>query len=510
MPVDIHLQRWRRMALAAHVALASLTTLPGSALAQIPSPAPRQPAALAHSAKPPAPQTPQPPALQAAQTLQADPAFARDVYRELIEINTTDSTGDTHRAAQAMAQRLITAGFPAADVKVFETAPKRGNLVARLRGTGKKKPLLLLAHTDVVEAKREDWTTDPFKLVEKGGYFYARGSMDDKYMAAAFITNLVRYRREGYRPERDIILALTTDEEIADHHRRGIRWLIDKQRPLIDAELALNEGGGVGVKNGKPIWNSVQTTEKLYQSFWLEVKNPGGHSSMPRADNAIYELSAGLTRLAQHSFPVQLNATTRVYFERMAKLEQGQLADDMRAILEPKPDPAVVERLSALPPYNAQLRTTCVATQLDAGHAENALPQLARAMVNCRIAPGDSVAQVQKALTRVLANDKIKVTADRPDTPSQPSPLNPQLLAHIERLTAKFWPGISVLPTMSSGATDSRFLRNIGIPSYGHSGLENDIFDFRAHGKDERVSVKAFHRGHQYLYELIKALAGGS
>jgi acetylornithine deacetylase/succinyl-diaminopimelate desuccinylase-like protein len=233
--------------------------------------------------------------------------LAREVYRELVEINTTQSVGDTHRAALAMAARLKAAGFPEADVQVFETGPKRGNLVARLRGSGKRKPLLLLAHTDVVEAKREDWTTDPFAFVEKDGYFYGRGSGDDKFMAAAFVVNLIRYKQEGYRPERDLILALTTDEEISDRNHYGITWLLEKQRGLIDAELALNEGGGVGVKNGKPIWNSLQTTEKLFQSFWLEVKNSGGHSSQPRADNAIYELSAGLTRLAAFRFPVKLN-----------------------------------------------------------------------------------------------------------------------------------------------------------------------------------------------------------
>jgi acetylornithine deacetylase/succinyl-diaminopimelate desuccinylase-like protein len=439
----------------------------------------------------------------------ASKQFARDVYRELVEINTTESVGDTHRAALAMAERLKAGGFPDSDVQVFETAPKRGNLVARLRGSGKRRPLLLLAHTDVVEAKPEDWTTDPFALVEKSGYFYARGSGDDKFMAAAFVVNLIRYKQEGYRPDRDLILALTTDEEISDRNHCGITWLLEKQRGLIDAELAINEGGGVGVKNGKPIWNSLQTTEKLFQSFWLEVHNPGGHSSQPRADNAIYELSAGLTRLAGFRFPVMLNATTRLYFERMAELEQGEVAADMRAILAAQPDEAAVERLSAKPPYNAQLRTTCVATRLEGGHAENALPQLARAMVNCRLLPGHSVEDVQKSLVGVLGN-KITVTPDRRDTASPPSPLNTQLVSAIDKLTGQFWPGIRVLPTMSAGATDSRFLRNAGIPSYGHSGLANDIFDVRAHGKDERVSVKAFFDGQEYLYRLVKLLSGGT
>jgi acetylornithine deacetylase/succinyl-diaminopimelate desuccinylase-like protein len=439
-----------------------------------------------------------------------DGELGRDVFRELVEIDTSQSVGDTQRAALAMARRLRAAGFPERDVRVFETAKKRGNLVARLHGTGKKKPLLLLAHTDVVEAKREDFSTDPFKLVEKDGYLYARGTSDDKYMAATFITTLIRYRREGYHPDRDLIVALTTDEEIADEHHLGINWLIEKQRPLIDAEFALNEGGGVGVISGKPSWNSLQTTEKRFQTFFLEVRDSGGHSSQPRKDNAIYTLAAGLERLSHFDFPVELNPITRVYFERMAKIETSPLAQDMAAVLAPKPDPAAVGRLSAKPPYNAQLRTTCVATQLEAGHAQNALPQLARATVNCRILPGGSVEEVQKTLTKVLADGRITIIPSHLDVTSAPSPLLPELTAAIEKVSAKFWPGVPLLPTMSAGATDSRFLRNAGIPAYGHSGLAQDIFDVRAHGKDERVSIDAFNAGQQYLYELIKELAGGS
>jgi acetylornithine deacetylase/succinyl-diaminopimelate desuccinylase-like protein len=436
--------------------------------------------------------------------------LARDVFRELVELDTSQSAGDMLKAARAMSKRLLAAGLPEADVRVFETAAQRGNLVARLRGTGKKKPLLLLAHLDVVEAKREDWSFEPFKLTEKDGYFYGRGTSDDKYMAASFVTLLMRYRREGYRPDRDVILALTTDEEISDQHHYGINWLLEKQRPLIDAEFALNEGGGVGVIDGKPAWNSLQTTEKLYQTFFLEVKDPGGHSSQPRKENAIYTLAAGLGRLAAFAFPVELNATTRLYFERMASIEKTPLAQDMRAVLAARPDPAAIERLSAKPPYNAQLRTTCVATQLQAGHAENALPQLARATVNCRILPGQTVEAVQKTLARVLASDQIQIIPKERDTPSEPSALNPELTAAIEKLTAKYWPGIGLLPTMSAGATDSRFLRNAGIPSYGHSGLAQDVFDVRAHGKDERIPVASFYEGQRYLYELVKTLAGGS
>jgi len=408
-----------------------------------------------------------------------------------------------------MAARLRAAGFPMADVHVYQTAPKRGNLVVRLRGTGKKKPLLLLAHLDVVEAKPEDWSTPPFQLVEKDGYFYARGSGDDKYMAASFVANLIRYRQERYQPERDLILALTTDEEISDRFHYGINSLLEKHRELIDAEFALNEGGGVGVKDNKPIWNSIQTSEKVYQSFWLAVTNSGGHSSQPRKDNAIYTLARGLGRLEQFDFPLRLNDTTRSYFERMAKIEQGQLRSDIQSLLSPKPDPKAIERLSAKAPYNAQLRTTCVATRLEGGHADNALPQLARAMLNCRILPGSSVDEVQATLVRVLADEQIQLSPEPRDTSSSPSALEPELVSAIEQLTAEFWPGVPILPTMSAGATDGRFLRNAGIPTYGHSGLANDIFDVRAHGKDERVSVDAFFKGQEYLYRLVKALAGG-
>jgi len=435
--------------------------------------------------------------------------FAREVYQELVQINTTASAGDTYQAAQAMAARLKAAGFPEADVHVFETGPKRGNLVARLRGTGKRKPILLMAHIDVVEAKREDWTTDPFQLVEKDGYFYGRGTGDDKYMAATFVSNLIRYKQEQYQPDRDLIVALETDEESGDPTRYGIGWLLQNHRDLIDAELALNEGGGVGVKDGKPIYNSIQTSEKVFQSFWLEVRNAGGHSSQPRRDNAIYQLAAGLERLAKFDFPVQLNETTRQYFAQMSRIEHGEDARDMQAVLADPPDLAAAARLSQKAPYNAQLRTTCVATRLQGGHADNALPQVARAMVNCRILPNHSTEEIQSTLVRVLADDGIIVTPEAPAKPSPPSPLDPQLVKTIAKLTAKFWPGIPVLPIMSTGASDSLYLRNAGIPAYGHSGLAANIFDVRAHGKDERVDVEAFFTGQEYLYELVKQLAGG-
>jgi acetylornithine deacetylase/succinyl-diaminopimelate desuccinylase-like protein len=440
---------------------------------------------------------------------EVDRQLARDVYEELVEINTSQSAGDTYKASLAMAARLRAAGFTDDEVQTFETAPRRGNLVARLRGSGQGKPILLLAHLDVVEAKREDWSSDPYELIEKEGYFYGRGTADDKFMAAAFVTNFIRYKKEGYRPTRDIILALTTDEEISDRNNLGIRWLLANHRDLIDAEFALNEGGTVAFIDGKPTWNSVQTTEKLFQSFWLESRNKGGHSSQPSKDNAIYRLAAALDRISKLDFPVKLNATTKLYFEKMSSIEVGQVGLDMKSVAAAQPDAASVARLAQKPTYNALLRTTCVATRLEGGHADNALPQLARALVNCRIAPGDSIDYVEKTLIETLADGEIKVLRDRADTPSEPSALSPRVLGPIEKLSKKYWPSIPVIPTMSTGATDGRFLRNAGIPTYGHSGLGTDVFDNRAHGKDERVNVERFYTGHDYLYELVKTYGNG-
>jgi acetylornithine deacetylase/succinyl-diaminopimelate desuccinylase-like protein len=447
----------------------------------------------------------------AAEAMSPQQQFAFDIYKELVEINTVTATGDTALAAEAMAARLRTAGFADEDIHVFSPAPHKGNLVARLRGSGARKPILLLAHLDVVPANREDWSVDPFKLTEQDGYYYARGSGDDKYMAAAFVTNLIRYKQEGYKPDRDIIVALETDEEILDRDALGIQWLLKNHRDLIDAEFALNEGGGVGLKDGKPIRNSVQTSEKVSLSYQLEVKNKGGHSSVPSRDNAIYRLAEGLVRLSKFSFPLKLNETTRAYFERTAQFEGEQTAADMRTVLSDKPDPAAMSfvRLAANPVYNAQLRTTCVATMLQGGHAVNALPQLATAKVNCRIMPGESVDEVKATLERVLADDQIAVTQLDQPVLSAPSALHEEIMGSIEKLTKEFWPTAVVLPTMSAGATDGSYLRNAGIPTYGHSGLAGDVNDIRAHGKDERVLIKSFYQGEDYLYRLVKLLSGG-
>jgi acetylornithine deacetylase/succinyl-diaminopimelate desuccinylase-like protein len=444
-----------------------------------------------------------------AETLTPAQQLTHDIYQELIGINTVTATGDTARAAQAMADRLLASGFAARDVNVFHPAERKGNLVARLRGTGARKPILLLAHLDVVEAKREDWSMEPFKLTEQDGHFYGRGSGDDKYMAAVFIANLIRYRQEGFTPERDIIVVLETDEEILDRNKAGMQWLLEHHRDLLDAELAFNEGASIGLKDGKAVRVGVQTSEKVPANFLLEVKNPGGHSSLPTRENAIYTLAAGLVRLGQFNFPVQLNETTRAWLERAAALEEPQIAQDMRAVAAGTADAVAIERLSAKPLYNAQLRTTCVATGLHGGHAENALPQSARATVNCRVLPGESVDQVHRTLVRVLNDNQISVTPTWVHVQSAPSPIDPRVMDAIARLSAEFWPGAPVIPTMSTGATDGSFLRNTGIPTYGHSGLAINVDDIRAHGKDERILVKSFYEGAEYLYRLVQTLAGG-
>ena len=438
----------------------------------------------------------------------ANDARAREIFKQLIEINTTDTPGgNVTRAAEAMAARLKAAGFADADVQVLGPDPRKGNLVARLRGTGAKRPLLLLAHLDVVEAKREDWSFDPFVFREQDGYFYGRGTSDDKSMAAHFVANLIRLKEEGFRPERDLILALTADEEGGTFN--GVDWLIKNHRNLIDAEFSINEGGGGTMRGGKYLTNEIQASEKVFQDFRLEVTNSGGHSSLPVKDNAIYHLAEGLARLAKFDFPVELNEVTRGYFERSATVQtDSKMAADMRAVAKTPPDLAAAARLSAsLPYYNAQMRTTCVATRLNGGHANNALPQLAGANVNCRILPGVSPAAVKDKLVEVLADPKIKVSFVGEATPSKPSPLRPDVIGAVESLTKEMFPGVIVVPVMSTGATDGLYLRNGEIPTYGVDGSFGDIDDVRAHGRDERIGVKQFYEGLEFQYRLIKALA---
>ena len=429
--------------------------------------------------------------------------LVHDVYKQLVEINTTDSVGNTTTAAEAMAARLRSAGFPAADVQVLAPNPRKGNLVARLRGSTSEKPILLLAHLDVVEAKREDWSLDPFAFTEKDGYYYGRGTSDDKAMAAIFVASLIRYKQEGYVPKRDIILALTADEETGDYN--GVQWLLKEHRDLIDASFAINEGGSARLQEGKRLYNGVGASEKMYVSFRLETHNKGGHSSVPRKDNAIYQLATGLSRLANYTFPVHLNEVTRAYFDRMSKIEDGQTAADMAAVA--KGDAAASARLSETPVYNALMRTTCVATRLEGGHADNALPQSARATVNCRILPDESADEVRNTIVNVLNDPGIDVTWIDKARPSPPSPLTPEVMRPIEEVTSEFWPGVPVMPLMATGASDSLYLRNAGIPSYGVSGLFSEIGDNRAHGRDERVGIPQFYESAQFLYTLVKRLS---
>ncbi len=433
-------------------------------------------------------------------------ALARDIFRELIGIDTTDEHGATTPAAEAIARRLREAGLPAADAQVIGPTPTKGNLVARLRGTGARRPLLLLAHLDVVEARREDWTVDPFTLLERDGFFYGRGAEDVKDGAAIMTANVIQFIKEGYRPDRDLILALTADEEGGTSN--GVQWLLDEHRNLIDAELCLNfDGGDFEALGTRRVSGAIQAAEKGYADFTLEVTDAGGHSSLPRPGNAIYRLSAGLLRIADFTFPVHLNEVTRSFFARRAPLESGERAADMREAGGENPSAAAVGRLLSDMYYNALVRTTCVATLVTAGHAANALPQRARANVNCRIVPGETEEEVRSALVRVLNDPTISVSHPAPRQ-NPASPLRPDVLAAVDRATAAVYPGLPIIPTMETGATDGRLLRGAGIPTYGISGVFLDDLDDRSHGRDERVGVRDFYDGLAFNDRLIRTLSG--
>jgi acetylornithine deacetylase/succinyl-diaminopimelate desuccinylase-like protein len=407
-----------------------------------------------------------------------------------------------------MARRLVTAGLPEADVQVISLAPGVHSLVARLRGRDSAaRPILLMAHIDVVGARKDDWSFDPFEFRELDGYYYGRGTNDNKAGAAMLVSNFIRFRQEGFVPSRDLIIVLTGDEETTGD---SIRTLLEKHRSLVDAEFALNtDAGGGELREGKAVGFSVQTAEKVYLSFTLEVRNKGGHSSLPEPDNAIYRLAEGLTRLSRFEFPVTLNETTRGFFERAAATQSGTVASDMRAVVQ-NGDAAAARRLSAVPYYNSIMRTTCVATELSGGHAENALPQLARATVNCRMLPEDPPDNVEARLREILADPHITMARVRAPVPSPVSPLRPPIMQPIERLAGEIWPGAVVIPEMSTGATDGLYTRSAGIPTYGVSGIFERIDDVRAHGRDERIGVKAYHDAARFWYELVKTLASGS
>jgi acetylornithine deacetylase/succinyl-diaminopimelate desuccinylase-like protein len=444
----------------------------------------------------------------AAPTPPADRALAREIFQQLVEIDTSQSNGDTTRAAEAVAARLRAAGFPAADIQVLGPSPRKGNLVARLHGSGRERPLLLLAHLDVVDARRSDWSLDPFRFTEQGGYFYGRGTQDDKSLAALWISTMIRLRREGRRLDRDVILALTADEEAGPED--GVAWLLAHHRPLIDAALCLTEAGNGQIKDGRHLAIHVQPTEKSYLTLELSVTNKGGHSSLPEPDNAIVRLADALGRVHRHTFPVEVVPAARGYFERMAALTPGPLAADMRAVAGARPDPAAAERLSRLPHYNACLRTTCVPTQISGGHAENALPQAARATVNCRVLPGHSADEVVAALRAAIDDAAVKIDVKETPITNLSSPLPPDFVSTIERAGAAVWPGVPVVPILLAGATDGRFLRAAGIPTYGLTGLFVDVADIRAHGRDERLLVSSFFDAQDFLYRLILDLTRAS
>ena len=451
-----------------------------------------------------------------AQTDDATRRLSYDIFKQLIEINTTDSVGNVTTASDAMAKRLIDAGFSPDDVKILGPNERKKNLVVRLRGTGAQKPILFIGHLDVVEAPREEWSTDPFQLTEKDGYFYGRGTDDMKSEDAVLVTTFIRLKQENYKPSRDLILALTADEEGGKSN--GVDWLLKNHRELVDAEFVINpDGGGVDLRKGKPLLMSMDATEKLYADYQVEATNPGGHSSLPRPDNSIYELANALARLEHYQFPFELNSVTRAFFERTAAIETGESSADMRAILADPPDPAAIARLSQDPYFNSTMRTTCVATRLDAGLANNALPQAAYANVNCRILPGHSREQVRQDLVRILGDQKIavryvdtngKVHDQAPDAVALPPvPLRTDVMKPLEEAAHEVWPGIPVIPTMATGASDGVYTNAVGIPTYSVSGMALEMGDDRAHARDERVPVKSYYGDLDFYYRFVKKLA---
>jgi acetylornithine deacetylase/succinyl-diaminopimelate desuccinylase-like protein len=439
------------------------------------------------------------------QSLTANQKMAREILKELIEINTTVNAGST-KAAEAMAVRLKAAGFPEEDIQLVGAEPQHMNLVVRYRGKGIHAPILFIGHLDVVEALQQDWSFAPFKFLESGGYFYGRGTTDMKHDDASLVAGLIRLKQEQFVPNRDIIVALTEGEESGVAN--GVQWLLANRRNLIDAEYCINpDAGGGDLKKGTASILAIQTSEKVYLDYQLEVHNKGGHSSLPVKENAIYRLAEALTRISKLRFPIKLNETTRLNFERSAIKETGQTREDMLAAAKIPTDLAAAERLAEVSPiYNSQMRTTCVATVLKGGHANNALPQSAQAIVNCRMLPDDKPDDVLAAIQAAIADEQVEVSSVYSSTASPVSPLRKDVLETLDRLAASMWPGVTVVPAMSTGASDAKPLRAAGIPVYGISGMFGDPNDIRAHGKDERIGVREFYQGVEFMYQFIKAL----
>ncbi len=453
------------------------------------------------------------PATAAPADIRPDQAAFRGLYKELIETNTAFSNGSCTLAAEKMAARLKAAGFKDNDIKLFSvpTHPREGGLVAVLPGTDPKaRAILLLSHLDVVEAKRADWTRDPFVMVEEDGYFYGRGASDDKAHVAIFTDTMARLKAGGTKLRRPLKLALTCGEEGGNGDVfNGAEWLVKEHKDWIDAEFALNEGSvGIRDTDGKPVSLGMQAGEKVYQDFRVEATNPGGHSSRPRPDNAIYELATALSSIGAYEFPVQFSDTTRAYFTETARLTGGETGAAMLRLLANPQDNAANSVVSKDPTFHSMLRTTCVATMLDGGHANNALPQRAGANVNCRMFPGDPVENVRMQLARAAGNPAITVTPSGDISPTPPPPpLTPLVYGTARKLAEKHFPGVPVLPAMSTGATDGRFLNALGIPTYGVPGRFSDPDGNGVHGLNERKSVAGLYAERDYLFDLITAYA---
>ena len=438
-------------------------------------------------------------------------AIAKEIFAELVAANTGPSAGPDMRPAIAgLVNRLKNAGFRDEDIHVVGETPALSNLVIRYRGTGAgKRPVLMMAHLDVVEALPEDWTVEPYYLTEQDGYYYGRGTTDNKAGAAIMVANFIRLKREGYAPNRDLVIMLTADEETTG---AGAQYLVNEERELIDAEFALNsDGGGVMLdeETEEPRTFVVQTSEKVYVSFTLEATDPGGHSSVPRTDSAISRLSRTLVDLQEFRFPVDFNETSRAFFRRSLPMLPQEVRPVVAGLLEDPDDARLPERLTEWPNFHSLARTTCVATQLAAGHAENALPQTARATVNCRVLPQASIEETAGVLTAMAARHGVTVQQIAEALPSPPSPLDPAIIDPLEEVAAALWPGITLVPEMSTGATDGLFVRNAGIPVYGVSAIAETPGDIRAHGQDERIRIDAFYDALEYWYRVTKALSQG-
>ncbi|MBW8294945.1 M20/M25/M40 family metallo-hydrolase [Sphingopyxis sp.] len=435
----------------------------------------------------------------------------REIYKELVETNTTLSSGSCTLAAERMATRLRAAGIPDSQLTLFAIPekPKEGGLVAVYPGTSKTvKPILLIAHIDVVEAKREDWERDPFVMVEENGYFYGRGTADIKSQAAVWVDTLIRFQQQGYKPKRTVKMALTCGEE-TNGAFNGIEWLAANKRDLIDAEFALNEGGGGDSDGkGKVIGQSVQVGEKTFANFRLETRNSGGHSSAPVPDNAIYQLARAVTKIEDYRFPLEMTATTRRYFAQAGAVRGDAIGNAMVALAKNNADKDAEAIVNKDPFLHSNLRTTCVATLLDGGHAANALPQRAGANINCRIFPGHSIESIRDELATVIGDPGVTITQLPPKRPAPPAPpLDPKIIGPMEMLVAKYWPGLKVIPSIANGYTDATFLGAVGIPTYGIPGMWGDPDGNGAHGLNERMEVKSVYVGRDYMFDLVKAYA---